>query len=124
MIWALGTDDHNGQSCGGEKYPLTRTISNCMKSATPTQQRLTQGPPSATRPPSVTNWKPATQPHPVRTLPPVVWTPAPTRSPGSGSSGSCSGLSSKLTLVTVVPLSSHLVLLYKYFVILSILEII
>jgi len=31
MIWALGSDDHNGRSCGMGEYPLLTTISNCLK---------------------------------------------------------------------------------------------
>ncbi|KAF6024517.1 OVGP1 [Bugula neritina] len=31
MIWALGSDDHNGRSCGKGEYPLLFTISNCLK---------------------------------------------------------------------------------------------
>ena len=30
MIWALGTDDFNGKSCGGRPSPLVSTISSCL----------------------------------------------------------------------------------------------
>ena len=50
MIWALGSDDHNGLSCGDEPYPLLNTISNCLSINTgmitspsiPTTERKTE----------------------------------------------------------------------------------
>ena len=30
MIWALGSDDHNGLSCNNGSYPLLRTIADCL----------------------------------------------------------------------------------------------
>ena len=33
MVWALSNDDHNGKSCGQGKYPLLKTIANCLMKA-------------------------------------------------------------------------------------------
>ena len=58
MIWALGSDDHNGQSCNNGDYPLLTTIAECLSVSTPgvTNQPPTNGPSTAapTNPPATT----------------------------------------------------------------------
>ena len=38
MIWALGSDDHNGLSCKNGSYPLLRTIAECLSVVEETTQ--------------------------------------------------------------------------------------
>mgnify|MGYP001799658348 CR=1 FL=1 len=39
MIWALGSDDHNGLSCKNGSYPLLRTIAECLSAIEETTQK-------------------------------------------------------------------------------------
>ena len=60
MIWAMGTDDHNGLACNGVAHPLLSIISTCLGvSVNPTPDPYQTNPPP--QPGSTTTTGPTSQ---------------------------------------------------------------